>query len=113
MRWIWMGILLAGMLSACANVSRLEKGSLVAHGELLDGAQEPLYYSIWVDFNKPVDTRIMGSLNLPRISGHRVKPQVRKFRIPAALHIRVPSDAFFGCRRFLCNQTGCWLLVTC
>ena len=52
-------------------------------------------------------------LNLPRISGHRVKPQERKLRIPAALHIRVSSDAFFGCRRFLCNQKGCWLLETC
>ena len=62
MRLIWMEILLAGMLFACANVSRIEKDSLVAYGELLDGAQEPLYYSILVDFNKSVDARIMGSL---------------------------------------------------
>lgn len=59
LRRICIGLLLAGMLWACANVSRLEKGSLVAHGELLDGAQVPLYYSIWIDVNKPVDTRIM------------------------------------------------------
>ena len=81
MRWFWMGILLAGMLFACANVSRFEKESLVAHGEILDGAQEPLYYLIWVDFNKSVDTRIMGSLvklaqDAPPLSIAELRPEL-------------------------------------
>jgi hypothetical protein len=48
MRWIWILMLLTGALSACANISRFEKGSLVAYGEHLDGAPEMLYYSIYI-----------------------------------------------------------------
>lgn len=62
MRRILILILLAAILSACANVSRFEKNSLVAHGQLLDGSHEPLYYIIWVDFRKSVDARTMSSL---------------------------------------------------
>jgi hypothetical protein len=76
-----MEILLAGMLFACTNVSRLEKDSLVAHGELLDGAQEPLYYTIFVDFKKSVDTRIMSSLiklskDVPPLSLAELRPEL-------------------------------------
>ena len=76
-----MGILLAGMLLACTNVSRLEKDSLVAHGELLDGAQEPLYYTIFIDFNKSVDARILVSLmkfsnDAPPLSLAELRPEL-------------------------------------
>lgn len=53
--------LLALILSACANVSRFEKNSLVAFGQLLDASNEPLYYLIRVDLKKPVDSHIMSS----------------------------------------------------
>ncbi|WP_036192140.1 hypothetical protein [Marinobacterium lacunae] len=53
--------LLALLLSACANVSRFEKNSLVAFGELLDTSNEPLYYLIRIDLKKSVDSRIMSS----------------------------------------------------
>jgi len=46
-----MSILLAGILSACANVSRFEKNGLVAYGEQLNGASERLYYLILVEGN--------------------------------------------------------------
>jgi DNA repair exonuclease SbcCD ATPase subunit len=46
-------------------------------------------------------------LNFPRNSGHRVKPQAEKFRIPAALHNQARSDVFFCCRRFQYSKTGC------
>jgi len=63
MRWILIGMmLLAGMLPACANVWRLERGSLVAHGELLNGAHEPLYYLIGIEIDKSFDARTMSSL---------------------------------------------------
>jgi len=81
MRWILIGILLAVTLSACANVSRFEKGSLVAHGELLDGSREPLYYSIWVDFKKSVDASTMSSLlklspDSPSIALGKLRPEL-------------------------------------
>jgi len=53
---------MATILSACANVSRFERNSLVAHGELLDGSHEPRYYKIWIDMRKSVDARTMSSL---------------------------------------------------
>lgn len=62
MRRILIFTLLASILFACANVSRFEKNSLVAHGELLDGSHELLYYSIWVDLKKSVDVRTMNFL---------------------------------------------------
>lgn len=62
MRRFLILILLTVLLTACANVSRFEKTSLVAHGQLLDGSNEPLYYTIWIDLNKSVDARTMSSL---------------------------------------------------
>lgn len=88
MRWILIGILLAGTLSACANVSRLEKGSLVAHGELLDGSQEPLYYTIWLDFKKVADVRTMRSLlklspDNPAVALEELRPELVARYLPA------------------------------
>jgi hypothetical protein len=57
-----IGILLAGTLSACANVYRFEKSSLVAHGEILERSDEPLYYSIQIDLKQPIDTQITNIL---------------------------------------------------
>ena len=48
-------MLLTGTLSACANVSRFEKGALVAHGEHLDGSPEILYYLISIKNGRIVD----------------------------------------------------------
>ena len=62
MRLNLMGVLLAGILLACSNVYRFEKSSLVAHGELLNGAREALYYSIRIDIRKDVDARTMSAL---------------------------------------------------
>jgi len=62
MRRIFMIIFLAGILTGCANVSRFEVGTLVAHGEQLNGSHEPLYYSISIDVSGEVDHRIMGVL---------------------------------------------------
>ena len=62
MRRILLIIFLAGILPACANVSRFEVGTLVAHGEQLNGSHEPLYYSIFVDGSRKADDRIMGVL---------------------------------------------------
>jgi len=58
-RRIWLVVFFAGTLSACANVSRFEKDALVAHGEELNGANGPLYYSIFVDGSRAVDARIL------------------------------------------------------
>jgi hypothetical protein len=55
MRWIWLVIGLAGILSACANVSRFEKDAIVAHGERLNDAPEILYYSIFIKSDNTVD----------------------------------------------------------
>lgn len=55
-------ILLLALLPACANVSRFQKNSLAAFGELLDGSHEPLYYLIRIDINKSADARVMSSL---------------------------------------------------
>jgi hypothetical protein len=62
MHLILLAILLVSTLSACANVSRLEKGSLVAFGGLLDDADEPLYYLIRIDIEKSIDARTMSAL---------------------------------------------------
>lgn len=61
MRWIWVLLLLLsiGAMSGCANVSRFEKGALVAHGEQLDGATEMLYYTISINTDRGVDAQIM------------------------------------------------------
>lgn len=62
MRRILILILLATILPACANVSRFEKNSLVAFGELLHDSHEPLYYLIRIDIEKSDDARTMSSL---------------------------------------------------
>lgn len=59
MRWILMVTLLAGFLSACANVSRFEKEALTAYGEQLDGSREPLYYLIRIDLSKAADSSML------------------------------------------------------
>ena len=51
MHKVWTIIILAGVLSACANVSRFERAGLVAYGEPLNDAGEPLYYSILLKGN--------------------------------------------------------------
>lgn len=60
-RRILILLLLAIILPACANVSRFEKNSLIAFGELLEGSKEPLYYLIRIDLKRPADSRIMSS----------------------------------------------------
>ena len=87
MRLILILIFLAGTLSACANVSRFEKSALVAHGERLEGSQEPLYYKIWIDFKKPVDTRVKGPLlkfssDSPPIAIGELKPALVARHLP-------------------------------
>ncbi len=62
MRLILSLILLTSTLSACANVSRFEKSSLVAFGELLENSHQPLYYLIRIDSKKSVDERTMAAL---------------------------------------------------
>lgn len=57
MRSLFIGILLATTLTACANVSRLQRESLVAFGEQLDGASAPLYYLIRLDLKKSANAR--------------------------------------------------------
>lgn len=57
MRWFWIMVGLAGILSACANVSRFEKDALVAHGEFLNDSPEVLYYSIFIEGDRPVDLK--------------------------------------------------------
>jgi hypothetical protein len=81
MRWILIGILLGVTLSACANTSRFEKGPLVAHGGLIEGSQEPLYYMIWVDLKKSSDVRPMSSLlklspDSPPIALEKLRPEI-------------------------------------
>ncbi|WP_188752192.1 hypothetical protein [Marinobacterium zhoushanense] len=58
---IFILIFLASILSACANVSRFEKSSLVAFGQLLDDSNEPLYYLFRIDLKNSANPRIMGS----------------------------------------------------
>lgn len=48
---------MATTLTACANVPRLQRESLVAFGEQLDGASEPLYYLIRLDLKKSTNAR--------------------------------------------------------
>jgi hypothetical protein len=59
MRWICVVMVLSGILSACMNVSRFEKGALVAHGEHLNNSPEVLYYSIVIDSDGKLDLRTM------------------------------------------------------
>jgi hypothetical protein len=61
-RWIRLWILLTGMLFAYANVSRFERESLAAHGQVLDGARQPLYYSMSIELDKSADDQVMVSL---------------------------------------------------
>jgi len=55
-----MPVVLAALilLTACANVSRFEKGAFVAFGQKLDGSPEPLYYLMRMDLSRsnPAET---------------------------------------------------------
>jgi hypothetical protein len=64
------------LLTGCANVTRIEKDSIVAFGECLDDADEPFYYLIRIDVNKTVDKSILYSRvklthNAPDMSMYR------------------------------------------
>lgn len=61
MRRILILIFLAAIVSACANVSRFEKSSLVAFGQPLGNSKEPLYYLIRIDLKRPASSRVMDS----------------------------------------------------
>jgi len=62
MRNILMVVVLSGILSACANVSRFEKGALVAYGEHLNNAAEVFYYLIRIKSDRVVDVHMMDIL---------------------------------------------------
>ncbi|MFC6669453.1 hypothetical protein [Marinobacterium aestuariivivens] len=47
------------LLSACGHVQRFQRGALVAHGERLDGAEQPLFYSIGIDLQQAPDARML------------------------------------------------------
>lgn len=86
-RWILIGILLAVTLSSCAKVSRFEKGSLVAHGELIEGSHEPLYYKIWIDLKKSTDVHTMRSLlklspDSPPVALEKLRPELVAHYLP-------------------------------
>ena len=55
-------MVIPGILSACANVSRFEKDTLVAHGEHLNNAAEVLYYLISIESDKIIDAPAMDIL---------------------------------------------------
>lgn len=81
MRFILIGILLATTLTACANVSRLQRESLVAFGEQLEGSSESLYYLIRLDLKKSPNSRTTNfSLKLspdsPTIAFEELRPQL-------------------------------------
>ena len=59
LRRLSTALLLLGLLTGCADVSRFEQGPLVAHGERLEQAREPLYYSIGIDVAAAYDERLM------------------------------------------------------
>lgn len=50
------------LLCACAGVSRLESGGVVAFGEPVDGADRPLYYLIRIDARRPLDAHTGNAL---------------------------------------------------
>jgi hypothetical protein len=62
LRTIATCVLLVVALCGCAGVSRYERGPLVAFGEPVDGASEPLYYSVSIDLRRPSDPRVMSAL---------------------------------------------------
>ena len=76
------------LLSACANVSRIEKDSLVAYGELMLDAEEPLYYLIGIDVVKTTDEQILYSQvklakEAPAFSLAELKPELVAKYLPA------------------------------
>lgn len=46
-------------LSGCSNVSRFEKGPIIAYGEPLDNSKQPLYYSIYFNAAKVDDPHVL------------------------------------------------------
>ena len=54
--------LFGAVLCGCAGVSRYERGPLVAFGEDLEGASEPLYYLVNIDSRRRADSRVMTAL---------------------------------------------------
>ncbi|RRJ82768.1 hypothetical protein [Aestuariirhabdus litorea] len=88
------------LLTACASVTRLEKGALVAHGEPLDGAAEPLYYILALDLRQlgeverqrlvvklaaEAELLTLSALTPERVSGYlpRAQPPVIRRDAPA------------------------------
>lgn len=57
-----VALLTASLLTACAGVSRYDRGPLAAFGEPLDQAPEPLYYLVRIEAERPADPRVMGAL---------------------------------------------------
>jgi hypothetical protein len=72
----WIGLLLTVLLAGCANVSRYERPGMVAHGQKLDGAVEPLYYIIAIDGRKGPDERTLNA-------GLKLAPQAPLVKISA------------------------------
>jgi hypothetical protein len=89
----------AQILNLYSNEKEMDSGLKNDHGQsfLISIGEEKILF----DFGQK------GPMNFPRNSGHRVKPQAEKFRIPAALHNQARSDVFFCCRRFQYSKTGC------
>lgn len=72
---------------SCANVWRFEKNALVAFGQKLNGAKEPLYYAISIDMTKSVDEGAKNFLlklkpDSPSIAFNRLSPELVAHYLP-------------------------------
>ncbi len=72
----WIVLSLVVFTAGCANVSRYERQGMVAHGQKLDGAEQPLYYIIAIDVSKGPDERLLSV-------GLKLTPQAPLVKISA------------------------------
>ncbi|MDY0225861.1 MAG: hypothetical protein RBR38_03420 [Desulfomicrobium apsheronum] len=75
------------VLCGCAGVLRYERGPLVAFGEVLEGASEPLYYLVNIDLRRRADSRVMTALvklgpEAPAITVGELRPETVSHFLP-------------------------------
>lgn len=88
MRLIALAVMIASLLTACAGVSRFEKGPLVAFGGSHAGTLEPLYFLVRINAERPTEVRIMQALvkfnpEAPSFPIAELRPEVVSQYLPA------------------------------
>ena len=87
-------ILICAVFAGCANVSRFEKGRVIAFGEPLGTDSTPLYYIIGIDLEKSEELEIprlyLKIPNGPPLQVDKITPKIARQYLTETIPLHIP-----------------------